>query len=95
MKKHLPATVGLTALALLALTAGVALAQGGFGIPWHTVESGGGGSAGGPYTVQGTAGQAEAGALLSGGSYTLAGGFWGAAGAGPERQPLFIPLTLR
>ena len=47
-----------------------------FAIPWWTVDTGGGASQGGAYTLNGTAGQADA-AILSGGSYTLKGGYWG------------------
>lgn len=69
----------LVALAALAL-AGVALASAGYELAWFTVDGGGGESAGGGFTLAGTAGQADAGAL-SGGEYTLAGGFWPGAGA--------------
>lgn len=45
-------------------------------LDWHTFEGGGVMFAtGGAYTLGGTAGQADAG-VVSGGSYTLAGGFW-------------------
>jgi hypothetical protein len=46
-----------------------------YSINWYTVDGGGGTSTGGVYTLSGTIGQPEA-ATLSGGSYTLAGGFW-------------------
>lgn len=69
----------LVALALLLLT-GFALAESaGYDIPWYSVDGGGGQSAGGVYALVGTAGQPDAGAL-SGGEYTLVGGFWGAGG---------------
>ena len=42
---------------------------------WHTIDGGGGTSTGGVYSVTGTIGQPDAGAM-SGGSYTLTGGFW-------------------
>ncbi len=44
-------------------------------IDWLTIDSGGGTSTGGAYAVSGTIGQPEA-SKLTGGSYTLAGGFW-------------------
>ena len=44
-------------------------------IPWHTIDGGGGTSTGGEYGVSGTIGQPDAG-VMSGGSFTLAGGFW-------------------
>lgn len=54
--------VGL-AVALLALTASVALAQ--YSVDWHTIDGG----------VTGTGGQPDSG-KLSGGQFTLVGGFW-------------------
>jgi hypothetical protein len=47
-----------------------------YSIDWFTIDGGGGTSTGGVYSVSGTIGQPDAGAL-SGGGYTLAGGFWG------------------
>jgi uncharacterized repeat protein (TIGR01451 family) len=48
---------------------------------WWTVDGGGALNAtGGTYTLSGTAGQPDASAVLSGGSYTLAGGFWPGSG---------------
>jgi hypothetical protein len=44
-------------------------------IDWHTIDGGGGTSTGGVYSVGGTIGQPDAGAM-SGGAYTLQGGFW-------------------
>ena len=44
-------------------------------LDWFTIDSGGGTSAGGNYTLSGTIGQPDAG-TLSGGDYTLEGGFW-------------------
>jgi hypothetical protein len=51
-----------------------ALAQ--FAIPWHTVDGGGGTSAGGVYSVSGTIGQPDASPPAHAGGYTLVGGFW-------------------
>jgi hypothetical protein len=58
----------------LGLTTG-ALAQN-YSIDWYTMDGGGGISTGGVYSVTGTIGQPDAGALMSGGNYTLQGGFW-------------------
>jgi len=63
---------------LLLLVPALALAQAGgpYDLSWSTVDGGGHTfSTGGAYTLGGTAGQPDAGAL-SGGSYTLSGGFW-------------------
>jgi hypothetical protein len=63
--------------ALCLLTAGLCLpAAAQFSIDWHTIDGGGGTSTGGIYSVSVTIGQPDAGALLSGGNYTLQGGFW-------------------
>src|SRR5208282_4618494 len=48
-----------------------------YAIDWYKVAGGGGTStAGGTYTVSGTIGQHDAGGPLTGGSYSLTGGFW-------------------
>jgi len=47
-----------------------------FSINWYTIDGGGGTSTGGVYSVTGTIGQPDAGALMVGGNYTLQGGFW-------------------
>ena len=51
-------------------------AQAQYSIDWSTIDGGGGTSTGGVYSVTGTIGQPDAGAM-SGGNYTLQGGFWG------------------
>jgi hypothetical protein len=64
---------------LLILTAHTLDAQT-YSIDWSTVDGGGGTSTGGVYSVSGTIGQPDAGAM-SGGNYTLQGGFWGVIAA--------------
>jgi hypothetical protein len=75
----------LTAILLaglsLAYASPASLLQPAYDLSWHTVDGGGGGSAGGAYALGGTAGQPDAGDLLAG-SYHLAGGFWADAPAG-------------
>jgi hypothetical protein len=51
-----------------------------FDLSWYTVGGGGGVSTGSVYAVTGTIGQPEAG-TLSGGPFTLVGGFWGVIAA--------------
>ena len=64
-----------------------------FVIDWSTVDGGGGASAGGVYTMSGTIGQPDAG-TLSGGSYSLTGGFWGVAAPPSAGAPrLFIQYS--
>ena len=50
-----------------------------YAIDWFTIDGGGGTSTGGVYVVSGTIGQPDAG-TMSGGSYSLAGGFWSGIG---------------
>ena len=59
---------------LLALTS-IAYPQN-YSIDWHKIAGGGGTSAGGGYTVSGTIGQPEAGGAITGGNFSLTGGFW-------------------
>ena len=62
---------------VLAFLTGTGQAQS-FSIPWFTTDGGGGPSSGGTFTLNGTVGQPDAGAMSSG-NYSLAGGFWGAS----------------
>jgi hypothetical protein len=52
-----------------------AFAQG-YSIAWYKVSGGGGTSANGQYSVSGTIGQHDAGNGMTGGNYSLTGGFW-------------------
>ena len=68
-------------LCVIAWLAYVSLAQaqsgGGYDLTWHTLDGGGIiRSEGGDYTLGGTMGQPDAGQPMSGGIYTLQGGFW-------------------
>ncbi len=77
-----PALVRAFPVALLvALGAPLAQAQP-YAIAWSTIDGGGTMTAsGGTYALSGTAGQPDAG-VLAGGTYSVAGGFWGGAGSG-------------
>jgi len=84
----------LAGAVVLLLIGSSVLAQsgGGYDLTWNTVDSGGYTfSTGGSYSLGGTVGQADAG-VLTGGSYTLVGGFWGGAGV---QCKLYLPLVLR
>ena len=48
-----------------------------YSIDWFTIDGGGGTSTGGVYSVRGTIGQPDAGPTMSGGNFTVDGGFWG------------------
>ena len=78
--KIMTSTVAL-ALLVFPFTAPLANAQS-YSIDWFTIDGGGGTSTGGVYSVTGTIGQPDAGAM-SGGNYTLQGGFWGVLAAVP------------
>jgi hypothetical protein len=65
----------------------------GFAVSRHVIAGGGGTSTGGAFTLRGTLGQADADPLQpsSGGSLTLAGGFWPGIAAGtPVADPVFV-----
>ena len=53
----------------------VSIANAGYELSWHTIDGGGGVSAGGTYIVRGTIGQPDA-AYSAGSPYELLGGFW-------------------
>ncbi len=51
-----------------------------FDLTWNTVDGGGGKSTGGTFEVTGTIGQPDAStAAMTGGNFSLSGGFWPAA----------------
>jgi len=93
--KHFTMTRQATALVAMALLLAVstALARSGYDLSWWTVDGGGGTASGGPYTLTGTVGQPDAG-ILTGGDYTLGGGFWG-AGAVVVEYKVYLPVVLR
>jgi len=76
--------LGINVLAILVTLTLGSTASAQFDLTWHTVDGGGGTSAGGSYSLSGTIGQHDAGVTLSGGAFTLAGGFW----AGGGNQPI-------
>ena len=45
-------------------------------VDWYKVAGGGGTSTGGTYQVSGTIGQPDASGAMSGGNYSVTGGFW-------------------
>jgi hypothetical protein len=47
-----------------------------YSISWFKVAGGGGTSSNGQYTVSGTVGQPDASVAMTGGSYSVTGGFW-------------------
>ena len=47
-----------------------------YSIDWYKVAGGGGTSTGGTYQVSATIGQPDASGAMTGGNYSLTGGFW-------------------
>ena len=97
MKRYL-ILLSVLALVLVALSTELVGAQTpaapttGYEITWYTIDGGGGMfSTGGSYSLGGTIGQPDAG-TLSGGGYTLDGGFWGGATA---NYRIYLPLVLK
>ena len=73
------AAILLTVAALLLLV-GAVWAADGYDLSWRVIGGGGGHSSSADYALDGTAGQAAA-ETASGGSYSLAAGFWPGIGA--------------
>lgn len=68
-------------------------AQTNYTVDWYSVDGGGGTSTGGVYAVSGTVGQPDAG-TMSGGTYTLNGGFWGIIAAVQTEGAPLLSITL-
>ena len=87
-------------IALLLTMTSIALAQSGgdYDLSWWTVDNGGGESAGGAYAVSGVIGQPDAGALMSGGQFSVQGGFLflddADASAPPGSFNIYLPLIV-
>jgi len=81
----------ISVMVLLVVPIAAAQSGDGYDLTWNTVDNGGEMfSVGGGYSMGSTIGQPDAG-TLSGGGYTLAGGFWG----GIAQFNIFLPLILR
>ena len=61
-------------LVFLAITISVRAQS--YSIDWYKIAGGGGTSTSGVYSVSGTIGQHDAGGPMTGGNYSLTGGFW-------------------
>ena len=90
--KRLLIALCLIAFLLFSIQAVRAAGSASYSLDWWTVDSGGGTSQGGSYSLSGTVGQAEPGALY-GGDYSLAEGFWANLQAALEK--ILLPLVLR
>lgn len=74
-------SIGATAQAMrrcltLALAAASVTAGAQYSISWFKVAGGGSTSTNGPFFLSGTVGQSDAGGPMTGGPYSLAGGYW-------------------
>ena len=67
--------VGKIVLILSLLFPAIGFAQQ-YSIDWYKTAGGGGTSANGQYSLSGTIGQHDAGGPMTGGNYSLTGGFW-------------------
>ncbi len=64
----------------------------GYDLSWNVVAAGGDTSTGSGYTLMGTIGQSDAGALMTGAGYSLAGGFWA---NGSSQYQVFLPIVIK
>jgi hypothetical protein len=94
MRMRIMAGIIILPLVATVLLATTTLAQSGgrYDLSWNTIDGGGHtfSSAEG-YALGGTVGQPDTG-VLSGGDYTLSGGFWG---GGIRAHEIYLPLLLR
>ena len=84
--KNMIHTTALLA-ALLAVPVLHAQSGGSYVLNWSTIDGGGGTSTGGVYSVSGTIGQPDAG-KMSGGNFSIEGGFWGIVAVQTPGAPL-------
>ena len=69
--KHRYAVLGALAFSFILRVSGQS-----YSIDWYKIAGGGGTSTNGQYAVTGTIGQPDAGGAMSGGSFSVTGGFW-------------------
>jgi len=91
-KKGVGLTLGLLFALLVAVGAFAAARANGYSIERWTLDNGGGISSAGVYSLAGTIGQLDASTVMTGGTYSLTGGYWGATGS---THKVFLPLILR
>jgi hypothetical protein len=65
-----------TILSLAILLVAFKLCAQPYSLDWYKISGGGGTSTGSVYSVSGTIGQPDAGGAMSGGNYSVTGGFW-------------------
>ena len=99
MKKRGPVHASIAAV-ILALVLGLGLVaaaiQADYDLTWWTVDTGGGMVEGGGYKLNSTIGQHDAAQAVSGGDYSLTGGFWPAGEkVEDDGHDVFLPLVVR
>jgi hypothetical protein len=87
LKSYKKKTIILFMTSLVILTLAPTTQDQPYAIDWWKVGGGGGNSAGGGFALSGTVGQLDAG-RMSGGSYSVDGGFWASL------APYFLHLPL-
>jgi hypothetical protein len=84
----------LLALLLALLTPGVQAQSGdGYDLTWWTVDGGGDALEADGLALMGTVGQPDTGPALTGGGFTLTGGFW--PGSLALSHHVYLPMVLR
>jgi len=87
LTQRIPMIAGaLAMISVAALAQSDGPPEGGFDLSWNTIDCGAGISTGGSFQLAGTIGQPDAGAAMTGGSFSIIGGF--APGIG---EPTAIP----
>jgi hypothetical protein len=66
----------MTVLALIGLQLPTRLSAQSYSIGWYKIAGGGGVSTNAPYQITGTIGQPDASSALTGGNFSVTGGFW-------------------
>ena len=94
MNKRRLFVLSIALLCLLLLVSAVLAAPQAFDLSRWTVDGGGGTSSGGDYTLSGTIGQPDTSPLMSGGDFTIMGGYWG-GGALQAQNQLHLPIITR
>jgi len=68
--------IAMLCFSFLALAFCLRLLGQSYSIDWYKIAGGGGTSTNGQYSLSGTIGQPDAGGAMSGGNYSVTGGFW-------------------
>lgn len=97
MKQLSSLALSLSILIVLLLAGRAVYAQTGSGydLSWNTVDSSSSPVTGSGYMLTGLAGQPDAGMSLTGGGYTLAGGFWIEGSANSRKSTVHLPIVLK